>query len=423
MQAVSRLTPVKLLTWLHRLRWGAVVFVLAAIAAATLVPGMETRTEPLLASAGVLALINALIGWSLRRPRPTTEAELFAHLVLDTLALSALLYWAGGSSSPFVSLYLVPIAIAAASLPRALAWLITLLAAGAYTALLLQFLVPPHAGHGGFTMHVLGMWATFMVSAALLVIFVTGMAATVRRRDLALAEAREQMLRNEQITSLGALAAGAAHELGTPLSTMSVVVSELRDAYSDDPALRPDLELLDQQIGLCKHQITQLLGAAEHADDSAAPQPVDLAAWLRSVIERWRVMRPEIQARLDLGPALDSAPIIDRTALSQSLINLLNNAADASLVNGSARVAVSAARERGVLQVVIDDEGPGVAEHDTARAGRLRFSTKPDGKGLGLILSHVSLERIGGEVSLRRRDGHGTRTLVSLPLDAGTTPE
>ena len=419
MQAVSRLTPVKLLTWLHRLRWGAVVFVLLAVAAAAWLPALEIEPAPLLAVTAALATANAAIGWSLRRPRPATEAELFGHLVLDTLALTALLYCAGGSSSPFVSLYLLPIAIAAASLQRAQAWAIALLAALAYTALLLQFLVPPHTAHGGFTMHVLGMWATFMVSAALLVVFVTGMAATVRRRDQSLAEAREQMLRNEQITALGTLAAGAAHELGTPLSTMAVVVSELRDSRDDDPELDADLAVLDRQITLCKRQITHLLGAANQAGE-CEPRTVELAPWLQSIIDRWRLMRPDVRARLAIEPALGTTRMRDETALGQSLINLLNNAADASLANGSACIAVGAARAQDMLEVVIDDDGPGIADADTARAGRLRFSTKPDGKGLGLILSHVSLERIGGEVSLRRRESGGTRTRLSLPLDAAT---
>lgn len=418
MQAVSRLTPLKLLTWLHRLRWGVVVCVPVAVLAATFTPRVAVEAAPLLTIAAVLAVINAAIGWSLRDPRPATEAELFAHLVLDTLALSALLYWAGGSSSPFVSLYLLPIAIAAASLPSAQAWLIALLAGLAYTGLLVAFLSPPHtAAHGGFTMHVLGMWATFIVSASLLVMFVTGMAATVRRRDRALAEAREQMLRNERVTAVGALAAGAAHELSTPLSTMAVVVSERRDMHRDDAGLDADLALLERQIGLCKQQIAALLGTAEQAGE-AETEPRALAEWLQSIIERWRLMRPDIQTRIDLDTTLGSARLGDATALGQALINLLNNAADASLANDSPRVTVAAARNGDRLWLTIDDDGHGMAERDAARAGRLRFSTKPDGRGLGLILSHVSLERLGGEVSLRQRDGGGTRTRINLPLDA-----
>jgi len=415
MQAVFRLTPVTLLSWLYRLRWGAIAFVLLAACASTLTARVDIDLTPLLAITAVLAAINIAIGLSLRRPRPATEAELLGHLVLDTLALTAVLLWAGGSASPFVSLYLLPIGIAAASLPRAQAWLVALLAAAAYTVLLVRFLIPMQTGHGNFTIHVLGMWATFIICAAVLVVFVTGMAAAVRRRDRSLAQAREQMLRNEQITALGALAAGAAHELGTPLSTMAVIVSELREARATDTELDADMAVLDQQIGLCKQQITRLLGVAD-PEHNAKPHPEDIEDWLKQILARWRLMRPEIQATVAIDAPLGRAIVRDSAAVSQSLTSLLNNAADASVANNNHQVAITASTQDDRLQILIDDNGSGMDPADTARAGRLRFSTKRDGQGLGLILSHVSLERVGGEVNLARRGGGGTRTRISLPI-------
>ncbi|MBS61922.1 HAMP domain-containing sensor histidine kinase [Salinisphaera sp.] len=421
MQAVFRLTPIRLLAWLHWLRWGAIACVLSAVAVAPMLAQVRVNTDGLLAVSAVVAAINALIGWSLRRPRPATQAELLAHLLLDVGALTAWLACTGGSSSAFVSLYLLPIAIAAAALPRAQAWLVAALAGGAYTALLLRFLYPASmAGHhGDFTLHVLGMWATFVVSAALLVIFVGSMASAVRRRDRSLAAAREQMLRNEQITAIGALAAGAAHELSTPLSTMSVIVSELRDTEAADTPLQADLAVLEQQLALCAHQIDQLLGAAEPAEPASAT-PVAAPAALDRIVARWRLMRPEIQATVDIDPALNTASLDDETALAQALTNVLNNAADASQANASSRVDIAAQRLETRLVLTIDDEGRGIADADTARAGRIRFSSKRDGRGLGLIVSHVSLERLGGEISLKRRPEGGTRTQVAIPLSSQT---
>ena len=422
MQAVLRLTPVTLLTWLYRLRWGAVAFVWLGAFASTLTARVEINLAPLLAITAALATVNIAIGLSLRRPRPATEAELLAHLVLDTIALTAMLLWAGGSASPFVSLYLLPIGIAAASLPRAQAWLVALMAASAYTVLLVRFLMPMQTGHGSFTAHVLGMWATFIICAAVLVVFVTGMADAVHRRDRSLAQAREQMLRNEQVTALGALAAGAAHELATPLSTMSVIVSELRDAQTQNTELSADLAVLSQQISLCKHQITRLLRVAD-PEREADTRATDLGDWLQQAIERWRLMRPEIQATLVIDQPLGCAVVQDKTAVAQSLTNLLNNAADASLASDSHAVAIRVSTDDDRLDIAIDDNGPGMSIADTARAGRLRFSTKKDGQGLGLILSHVNLERIGGDVNLLRRRGGGIRTRISLPLEPTTMPE
>jgi two-component system sensor histidine kinase RegB len=424
MQAVFRLTPIRLLTWLHWLRWGAIACVVLAVAVASTLSQISVDTDALLAVSAVVAAINALIGWSLRRARPATQAELLAHLVLDVAALTAWLACTGGSSSAFVSLYLLPVAIAAAVLARSQAWLVAALAGGAYTALLLRFLYPQSmAGHhGDFTLHVLGMWATFVVSAALLVVFVGSMASAVRRRDRSLAAAREQMLRNEQVTAIGALAAGAAHELSTPLSTMSVIVSELRDTEARDTPLQADLAVLEQQLALCAYQIDQLLGAAEPAR-GATHTPVAVPTALDRIVSRWRLMRPEIQATVTIDPALDSATIADDVAFAQALTNVLNNAADASRDNASNRVDITARRHEHGLAMTIDDEGTGIADADTARAGRLRFSTKREGRGLGLIVSHVSLERLGGEISLKRRPEGGTRTHVLVPLSAsGTQP-
>lgn len=416
MQAVFRLTPIRLLTWLHWLRWGAIACVLLAVAVASTLSQISVDTDALLAVSAVVAAINALIGWSLRRPRPATQAELLAHLVLDVAALTAWLACTGGSSSAFVSLYLLPVAIAAAALPRSQAWLVAALAGGAYTALLLRFLYPQPMGghHGDFTLHVLGMWATFVVSAALLVVFVGSMASAIRRRDRSLAAAREQMLRNEQITAIGALAAGAAHELSTPLSTMSVIVSELRETEPPDTPLQADLAVLNQQLALCAHQIDQLLGAAEPT--GAAQTPVAVVDALHQIVSRWRLMRPDIQASVTVDTALETASLDDEVAFGQALTNVLNNAADASLSNDSNRVDIAAQRYDGRLDIAIDDAGTGIADADTARAGRLRFSTKREGRGLGLIVSHVSLERLGGEISLKRRPEGGTRTRVIVPL-------
>ncbi|MES1939723.1 periplasmic sensor signal transduction histidine kinase [Salinisphaera sp. T5B8] len=415
MQTVFKLTPLRLLTWLYWLRWAAIACVLLAVAAAPALATISLDSRALIAVTAVVAGVNLLIGWSLRRTRPATEAELLAHLLFDVAALTAWLVCTGGSASAFVSLYLLPIAIAATTLPRRRAWLVAVLAASAYTVLLLRFFyAQPMAHHGDFALHVLGMWASFVVSAALLVIFIGRMATAVRQRDRALADAREQMLRNEQITAIGALAAGAAHELGTPLSTMAVIVSELRDTQAADTSLQADLATLDQQLALCRHQIGQLLGVAEPAED--ASRPVAVTGALENIVARWRLMRPDMQAPLSISPDLDSARLADEPAFGQALTNLLNNAADASQANASDRVDIAAGRDADRLEVVIDDQGTGIADTDTARAGRLRFSSKHDGRGLGLIVSHVSLERLGGEISLRRRPEGGTRTRLLLPL-------
>lgn len=415
MQVALKLTPAEMLRSLYRLRWCAVAAALAIIMGAHLILGVAFAYWQLLTLTLALGAWNLLVGWRLHHDWAATELEGFAHLALDTLALTMLLYWGGGSTSPFVSLYLIPIAIAAAALPTLYAWSVTALAAGAYSMLLFLFMPLSRTDHGGFVMHVVGMWVTFNIGGLLLMIFVAGMAATVRRNDLALTHAREKMLRNEQVTALGALAAGAAHELATPLSTMAMIVAELREAGHDKHRTHDDLNVLEQQIELCKNQISHLLGAAEQARGQT-PAPTDIRHWLESVIDRWRLMRPEVHATLNWHRSIPDTELVFDGGLSQALINLLNNAADASLENDVAHIHIDVACDAGSLRITIDDQGKGISRDDTERAGRLRFTTKADGRGLGLVLSHVSLEHVGGEVSLKRRTNGGTRTLVTMPL-------
>lgn len=417
MQVALTLTPTEMLFRLYRLRWCAVTAALLIIGVVHFVLKVDFAYHPLLGLVSALTAWNLLVGLRLRRNWATTELEGFAHLAIDTLALSALLYWGGGSTSPFVSLYLIPIAIAAAALPSLYAWGVTVIAVGVYSALLFTTLPASHGNHGGFAMHVFGMWVTFIIGGLLLMTFVAGMAAAVRQRDHSLARAREQMLRNEQVTALGALAAGAAHELSTPLSTMTMIVGELQERNPDDQNFNQDLATLQQQLTLCSHQIDHLLGAAEQArgEDVA---PMQLSQWLAGVIDRWRLMRPEIQTKLSLPTLANDPQIILDDSVSQSMINLLNNAADASLENNSSRVSIAARCDDSVVEISIQDEGKGISESERARAGRLRFSSKSDGRGLGLILSHVNLERIGGEVSLDTRESGGTHTQIRLPLAA-----
>ena len=156
-----------------------------------------------------------------------------------------------------------------------------------------------------------------------------------------MARAREKMLRNEQVTALGALAAGAAHELSTPLSTMAMIVGELRERGASPADIDQNLATLEQQIELCTHQINHLLGAAEHARGED-PEAMTVRRWLESVIDRWRLMRPEVRLDVNLYALTNNPHIALDDSVSQALTNLLNNSADASLENNVAHIRLSA---------------------------------------------------------------------------------
>ncbi|MBI1175002.1 MAG: sensor histidine kinase [Sideroxydans sp.] len=393
---------------------------------------MQLPWQPLIAVVLLLAALNLLSWWRLGADYPVTNAELFAQLCADVLALGMLLYYSGGSTNPFISLFLLPLVIAAATLPRRYTWGMAALTTLSYS-LLMKYYVPlplPHAmsgiNHGMssmegmdmrnmpqggiFNLHIFGMWLGFVLSAAIIAFFVVRMAQAVRERDESLARAREETLRNERIVALGTLAASAAHELGTPLSTMSVVIGELQHEANLNSEWQDSLELLDGQVRNCRRILDKML------DDSqtAAGQPLD--EFLAATLEEWRLLRPATECAYR-AEACHTATLQNfDPALRPALLNLLNNAADAS----PQRIEVEAHCSTDELRLTISDQGPGLTAEAATRAGSAFFTTKEEGRGLGLFLANATLERLGGKVSLYNREGGGATTEVILPLRAAS---
>lgn len=373
--------------------------------------GVALPLPALFAVIGLLGLWNGLCYWRLRRAWPATYAEAFVHLSIDIIALTLILLLTGGPTNPFASLYLLPIAIAAAGMPAGYAWSVTGLCSLSYALLMLQYLAGAHAG-AGFHLHVIGMWVNFMLAAILTTVFVGLLAALARRRDQALAAAREKALRDEQIVAMGALAAGTAHELGTPLSTLTISVAELQRERSQDAELQRDLETMAEQLGHCRQRLQDLQAAAP--DHDAAP--VDAASLLQAAVERWRVLRPEFVIETDLPQQLSEFMLPNEPTLISTLIGLLNNAADASVETGRHEVSITGSRRGDDLAITIGDRGKGIGRQQGAQAGHRIFSTKADGLGVGLVLSHAVLDRLGGNLVLEPRPGGGTLARISLPL-------
>lgn len=411
--------------------------------------GMHFDWLPMLGAIAGLALLTGLSAWRLRMANPVSNPELFAQLCADVLVLSILLYYAGGSTNPFVSLFLLPLVIAAATLPSTYTWAMAALTTACYT-LLMKFYVPlptPHAEEtsaanmdvgnmsgmedmanmshdmhahmmhmdhsatqsDAFNMHVIGMWLGFVISVAVVAYFVVKMAQAVRARDDALARAREETLRNERIVALGIQAAGAAHEMGTPLSTLSVVIGELQH----DPAItgesREGLEVLDSQVRACKRILDKLLANAQEAGNEAASP---LKPFLDAVLDEWQLLRPEVHYTFNLDEQSAARRIPSGVALRAALMNLLNNAADAS----PERIEIQARCLDGQFIFEIHDHGPGLTPENAAQVGSAFFTTKQEGRGLGLFLANATLEQLGGHVRLFNREGGGATTEVMLPL-------
>ncbi len=365
---------------------------------------------------GVSALLSLCTALRLRASWPVTELEYAIQLGCDLVIHSVLLYYTGGSSNPFVSYYLVPLTIAAATLP----WLHTLSLAGLALASYTLLLVWSHpleipAGTQE-SLVIYGMWLSFALAAVMITFFVAKMAEGLRRQEQLRAQRREEGMRDQQLLAVATQAAGAAHELGTPLATMSVLLKELRQEHREQPALQEDLALLQEQVKLCKDTLQQLVRAAE-AERRQSVNEQSVTEWLEAVLSRWHLMRPEASYSyrcLGIGTPPRLMPPAD---LSQALLNLLNNAADACPDDLEIRLDWDA-RE---ICLSIRDHGVGVPLAIAEQLGKPFFTTKSKGKGfgLGLFLSQASVTRVGGTVKLYNHEDGGTLSELRLPRNYG----
>ena len=361
---------------------------------------------------GLSTLLCAFTALRLRLSLPVTELEYAFQLACDLLIHSALLYYSGGSTNPFVSYYLVPLAIAAVTLPWVYSLILSGIALIAYSLLLVQFYPLETFPVAREKMQIYGMWLSIALAAAVITFFAAKMAEELRRQEQLRAQRREEGLRDEQSLAVTTQAAGAAHELGTPLATMSVLIKEMRQDHSD-PLLQEDLQVLQDQVKLCKETLQQLVRAAE-ANRRMAVEDQDVTFWLDEALNRWHLMRPEASyrfQRLGQGSIPRLAPPPD---LTQALLNLLNNAADAC-PDG---LEVHLDWNDQDIVINIRDHGPGVPVAIAESIGKPFFTTKGKGFGLGLFLSKASVTRAGGSVKLYSHEEGGTLTELRLPRDA-----
>jgi len=369
---------------------------------------------PMLLTIATLATINLFTMWRLSSSKPVSNIELFVQLSIDVFALSILLYYGGGSTNPFVSLYLLPLVIAAATLPARYTWSMAALTTACYSGLMVYYIPLPQSHHehtsdSAFNAHVMGMWLGFVISAMVVAYFVVKMAQAVRSRDETLARVREEVLRNERIVALGTQAAGAAHEMGTPLATMAVVIGELQHDLTDaSPDMRESLTILDEQVRGCKRILDKIMLNARDSGNTTQQSVDELMA---EVLDEWQLLRPTAQYIYRKQGVGESPQLNVDVTLRAALMNVLNNAADASPtpveinINWSAREFILA----------IHDHGKGLSEEVALQAGSAFFTTKTEGRGLGLFLANATIERMGGTVRLFNRDEGGATTELILP--------
>ncbi len=394
---------------LIKLRYLAIAGALLAVLVANAIMDLGPARTPLLSVLTALLVGNVVAHIWLRRREADAELLVLVQMAIDVIALTIVLQFSGGPGNPFVSLYLVPVSVAAATMRRRYAMGLAMLAVGLYTWLLFGHQHRMHLGGSGFATHVTGMWVQFLISAMILLGVLCRFRAIVEDQRQRLAQARERQLRDESLIAVGALAAGTAHELNTPLTTLGMLVDECAD--SAVPPTAEDYRLMREQLSRCRSHVGVLAALARRgALGETVVQPVD--EFIDDCLDQWQLLRPGVTVcRSRLLPGVRIA--VDQ-ALPQAVINLLNNAADANALAGSEQtITLESDRvdDRYVLHIL--DRGPGLRPDTDAVSGLARGS----GLGIGLLISNASIERCGGHVRLFARDGGGCVTEVVLPME------
>jgi two-component system sensor histidine kinase RegB len=406
----------KLLFWLRAV---AIASQIAAIAVAHAVLDGPLPLRELGLAVGALALWNVLSYRSVHTERTVQDGEVVLHLAVDIAVFTAVLYYTGGPTNPFVSLYLVPISLAATSLPARHAWLTAALCGAGYALLWWRSvpLPPVHARFGSeFDLHLAGMWINFVIAAVLIASFVGRMARLVRQRDGELAAMRETALRDQQVIELGTLAAGTAHELNTPLSTLAILASEL-DETATDPAQKQQLRAMLDEIRVINERLNRIAGGV-HAERSAGARHAELKAFLDELLAAWRQAHPAIELRVAFEAAGDDKlPVVVESTIEQAIRNVLDNAAHATLANGGRHIDVAIALRGTHLTLAVKDQGAGLDPAVRDDVGLRAVSTKEHGLGIGLLLSRAALQRFGGRLELKDAPRGGVEAHIDLPLD------
>ena len=400
-----------------RLRWLAVLGQLAAIFVVR--QGLEFDVEvfPCLTIIGLSALLNLTLQIAFNPMQRLEPAYAAALLALNIVELGGLLFFTGGLQNPFSFLFLVPVLISATALPVRLTIGLGGLAVACASVLVYFHFPLPWDSDDPLILppiYLFGVWLSIVLAIGVTSLYAFQVTEESRKLSDALAATELVLAREQHLSALDGLAAAAAHELGTPLSTISVIAKELENAISADAPHGDDVRLLREQAKRCRDilsKITQLSSSTEPFDR------MPLAALMEEVAAPYRNFGVAIDVRMagDESPE----PIVARNpAVLYGLGNLMENAVDFA----AEHVTVAASWTEETVGISITDDGPGFAPEIIARVGEPYVTSRPDldkddapsGLGLGFFIAKTLLERSGATLSFsnRKPPEHGAAVFV-----------
>jgi two-component system, sensor histidine kinase RegB len=419
LRLAGELAPSLALPWIVKLRYG----VLFGLALVLLLTRFAFDVElPIVWLAIPLALTAAsnIILSPIARALGVRQA-LGSILALDILCLTALLALSGGPANPFTILYIIQIALSAVVLSKEWTWALGILSMAGF-----GFLFPVHvrvsifeAHHAmpGFSIHLMGMWIAFAAGALLITIFIGKVSEALRKREQEVLLLQHRLARHERLASIVTLAAGAAHELGTPLATIAIAARELENrsnAFLNDSEVTEEARLIRSEVQRC-NRILQQMSARGGEPAGESPTKVKVTEVMEGL--RNEVL-PAEQNRLLIVAAEDGAEVtLPIGALKQALTALIKNALGSS--RDGHPVSITAEISEPGIRFTVIDSGSGMSPETLNRLGEPFFTTKApgEGMGLGIFLTRVFTERLGGKLTFESETGHGTKAIMELPLE------
>lgn len=417
-QPLAETTNAKNINLLIQLRWIAVIGQVLTIGFVHVVMGVELPLMPMISVLCGSVFLNVISQEWLRKQTDARDRELLMLLLLDVAALTAQLYLSGGATNPFVSLYLLQVTLSAILLNARSTWIVVVVASLCFAGLIVfhrPLALPPDMAGYLFQLHIIGTLICFVLDAALIVVFMTRIARNLRDRDSGLAALRQQAAEEDHIVRMGLLASGAAHELGTPLASLSVILSDWRrmPALAGDPELMEEIAEMQADVQRCKTIVTGILMSAGDMRGEA-PVVTSVNAFFGELVDDWRTARSSGTLVYDNAFG-DDMPIVSDSALKQMIFNVLDNANEVSPL----WIRLALARDGDTLLLRVSDMGPGFAPDMLANLGKPYNSSKGrPGRGLGLFLVVNAVRKLGGSVAADNRAAGGAVVTLSLPLSA-----
>ncbi len=405
---------------LIQLRWVAIAGQIITIAVVSLGFGIVLPLPPMVQLlAGLVAFnIASQLRWQERSQ--VSDRELFVALLVDVAVLTGQLYLSGGATNPFVYLYLMQVILGALLLKPRWTWMLVAITASCVAALALlaqPLTLPLDHDRGLGSLYVQGLMICFALNATLLVASITRISGNLRERDARLADLRQRATEHEHFVRMGLLASGAAHELGTPLATMDVILGDWQylPALSGNAELQQDVEEMRVQLQRCKRIVSGILLSAGETRGEYSVKTT-LAQFLDQLVADWRSTRPVVAFDYlqhgDMGQA-----IVGDSTIQQMICNVLDNALEASPQWVGLELVCTAA----LLVLTVTDRGPGFPAPMLAQLGKPYQSSKGRaGGGLGLFLSVNVAKTLGGTLTAENRPEGGALVRLTLPLSALT---